>query len=293
MTDEIKQFEEFNLDDIKDNDFVTGVQVRALISNSLTNFTEVSRIKSGLLQSGNFVSGSNGWRLDANGDSEMGDGIFRGTITGSTITGGTIQTATSGERIVMTSNTLRAFNASNSIVFDLLGSANESLKLYSDGSKRALTLFENTDATADVVNIGMGAGSGTAINIINNGSNTTKLVHIQTSSGIGFSMVGTNTNGGLVSKLFQTDLDKTGFFFGDKVSNNANNVGLIEIVAGDASGALDTCLFLRTDNDYSHIRFSGSPSPTTNLSDGDFWFDGTDLKLRSGGTTYTLDKTAV
>ncbi|NQU99404.1 MAG: hypothetical protein HQ538_01585 [Parcubacteria group bacterium] len=43
-----------------------------------------------------------------------------------------------------------------------------------------------------------------------------------------------------------------------------------------------------------HIGFEatfGDPSPTS--ADGDFWFDGTDLKINVGGTVYTLDKSAV
>lgn len=38
------------------------------------------------------------------------------------------------------------------------------------------------------------------------------------------------------------------------------------------------------------LRIQSGVAPTT-PNDGDIWFDGTDLKLRSGGTTYTLTKT--
>ncbi len=80
MADETKQFKEFNLRDIKDDEFITGSQARALISNSLTNFAEVSRIIKGLLQSGNFVTGSKGWRLEATGDAEFRNAIIRGNL---------------------------------------------------------------------------------------------------------------------------------------------------------------------------------------------------------------------
>ena len=288
MTDEFKNL---NIEE-QSKQFLTEAEIRALISNELTNFTATSRVKSGLLQSGNFVSGSTGWKLDANGDSEMGSGTFRGTITGSTITGGTVQTATSGERIVMTSNTLKAYDSSDTVLFSLLNSTLESLKLYSDVNRRAMTLYENTNAAADVIYMIMGAGTGRAINIVNTGVNTTDLVKMQTSSGVGLHIIGTDANAGLVNNFIQLDLDKTGFFFGNQTTSNPNNVGLMEIVADSASGALGTCLYLYASvNNYSHIRFAGGGSGPTSPADGDFWFDGTDLKIRSGGVTYTLTKT--
>jgi len=56
---------------------------------------------------------------------------------------------------------------------------------------------------------------------------------------------------------------------------------------GSASGPS-----LKLDNQVNaaHIRFTGDPSPAS-PQDGDFWFDGTDLKLRVGTTTYTISKT--
>lgn len=219
---------------------------------------------------------------------------LRGEINSSTITGGTVQTASSGQRLVLASNQLKVYDSSNTTLLEILGSTSETLKTYSDGTRRAVTLFENTDATADVLYIEMGAGSGRAINISNTGLSTTELIKIQSSSGIGISMIGTNDNAGVLGKIIQTDLDKTGFFFGDNVSNNPNNTGLVEIVSGATSGALKTCLFLSANNtaDYSHIRFGGSPAPASSAP-GDFWFDGSELKVNIGGTIYKLDKTAV
>ena len=39
----------------------------------------------GFLQSKNFVSGSTGWRIDADGNIEANTGTFRGSISGSAI----------------------------------------------------------------------------------------------------------------------------------------------------------------------------------------------------------------
>ena len=49
--------------------------------------------------------------VDTNGKLKVVDGIFTGTITGSTITGGTIRTAASGARIELNGNELRTYNS--------------------------------------------------------------------------------------------------------------------------------------------------------------------------------------
>lgn len=41
---------------------------------------------------------------------------------------------------------------------------------------------------------------------------------------------------------------------------------------------------------YSQMNFASSTAPTS-PANGDLWFDGSDLRLRAGGTTYTLTKT--
>ncbi len=93
----IKRFKQPSLPE-REDDFITVTQVQALISNSLTNFSEVSRIIKGNLQSGNFVTGSSGWKLDAIGNFEASAG---------TITGLTVQTSiNANEGVKMTSSGL-------------------------------------------------------------------------------------------------------------------------------------------------------------------------------------------
>jgi hypothetical protein len=50
-------------------------------------------------------------------------------------------------------------------------------------------------------------------------------------------------------------------------------------------------LYLHAGGNGAHIRFLGDPT-VASPADGEFWFDGTNLKLRVGSTTYNLDKTA-
>ena len=60
-------------------------------------------------------------------------------------------------------------------------------------------------------------------------------------------------------------------------------------VREDGSGP---CIQLEAIGGATHINFQADPANNSPV-DGDFWFDGADLKLRVGSTTYTLDKTAV
>lgn len=63
------------------SDFITEQQARALISSALLNQTEKARLKSGHIQSDNFLTTVQGWQIDALGNAEFNDGFFRGTIT--------------------------------------------------------------------------------------------------------------------------------------------------------------------------------------------------------------------
>jgi len=55
-------------------------ELRTLVSSIFTNFSDVLRVQSGNMQSGNFVTGVSGWNLDSNGNFEGNNGTFRGAI---------------------------------------------------------------------------------------------------------------------------------------------------------------------------------------------------------------------
>jgi len=64
------------------------------------------------IQSGNYLAGSSGWMIRGDGFAELGNATIRGNITGSTITGSTFQTATSGQRVVISpSNAIDFYNS--------------------------------------------------------------------------------------------------------------------------------------------------------------------------------------
>lgn len=60
------------------------IALNAAFSNFLLNYTGTFRVRSGEIQSGNFVTGSTGWKLDAQGNIEANSGTFRGTLTATT-----------------------------------------------------------------------------------------------------------------------------------------------------------------------------------------------------------------
>lgn len=84
------------LDGLISNIASEPVQAGSIINGQINS--EITSVN-GFMQSGNFKTGVSGWRISGNGDCEFQNGIFRGDISASTITGGTFQTATSGQRI--------------------------------------------------------------------------------------------------------------------------------------------------------------------------------------------------
>jgi len=101
-----------------------------------------------------------------------GDAVFTGTVTGSTIIGGTIKTAETGQRIEMTDNNFFMYNSSNQLEGLVFGSTFGvwgDVFIYDDGIKKA-EFYQDIDsvtfrpATTDMT-VGIGkAGAYTWIN---------------------------------------------------------------------------------------------------------------------------------
>lgn len=184
-----------------------------LISNPLSSPTSPSAMLSGAssnqqtiangwLQSGNFVTGSAGWQIKANGDVEFNSGTFRATISGATIIGGVIETNTSSSTrmvILGSDNTLTFYNSSNAIVTQLGGGANVGigLRVFLDATTATggrVTTSQasgigwefvssgNYSSTGINVQLTGATGSGTGINV-NNGHSTGESVFINNTNG--------------------------------------------------------------------------------------------------------------
>ena len=77
--------------------------------------------------------------------------------------------------------------------------------------------------------------------------------------------------------------------------SSAGSVLKIENVVNQSSGILNDStsvlkLLQDTDSTGAHINMNAQTNASAGTKDGDFWFDGTDLKIRVSGVTYTLTK---
>lgn len=70
------------------------------------------------------------------------------------------------------------------------------------------------------------------------------------------------------------------------VQHTSSNSGAIRIQ--DSSPA--SSLLIAKSGDGAHIQFTGDPANASS-SDGELWFDGTNLKINIAGTVYNLDRT--
>src|SRR3990167_8668932 len=73
---------------------LTPDEVRAVSGEQMRNIRQPMVMQEGYIKSANFVTGSAGWRLEPNGDSEGSSGTFRGTITATTGTIGAFDIGT-------------------------------------------------------------------------------------------------------------------------------------------------------------------------------------------------------
>lgn len=86
----------YHIEDATEENTPTMEEVMNLTSSKIRNLNEPVQMQQNYMQSANFVSGSAGWKIDAQGNLEANDGNFRGDITGASGTfSGTI-TATTG-----------------------------------------------------------------------------------------------------------------------------------------------------------------------------------------------------
>lgn len=138
---------------------------------------------------------------------------------------------------------------------------------------------DGTGAFLDITNSTNGVG----INL-DGGSHTTSIAQRIGSDG-GFGLIIDTTSTGRA-----IDINDSGS--GTLIdANRTGSASTPMTIFKNESSANGTTMRIH-NNVGSHIQFEGDPSNTSG-ADGDFWFDGTNLKIRVGATIYTLDKTAV
>lgn len=121
-----------------------------------TNKTGVDPIR---FFAGDLITGSPAFKVTESGKLYATNGEFTGTITGSTITGGTIRTSASGARIELSGDSLKTYNSGNNLNGFAWGNAVTGATfgdtfLYHNGSKIAQFIDEITNYRIS----GVGAG---------------------------------------------------------------------------------------------------------------------------------------
>jgi len=75
------QVREIAMSILKSYDPMTEAKVRVIVNGMQKFLTGENIMMTGIQKSQNFVAGEAGWQIDAEGNSEFGNGIFRGSIT--------------------------------------------------------------------------------------------------------------------------------------------------------------------------------------------------------------------
>lgn len=128
------------------------VAYRALTADYLLNFTDVFRVKSGVIQSADFVSGSAGWQLSVTNGLEANSGTFRGNISAATGTIGGFTIAASSLSVTSGGNTVTLGSSTNALIAGPTGSPSFTLT-----QAGALTLTSGTITGATVQTATSGA----------------------------------------------------------------------------------------------------------------------------------------
>ena len=149
--------------------------------------------------------------------------------------------------------------------------------------------LKGTNTTASTALIDLTTSSGNSSRAID--------ISVENTGGAGIGLYATSTaNAGNCISIANASNASAGIYVTPSAAGNGIEVypssSGIGMLIQNSAAATSPCLKLTHSNDRSHINFTGDPAPAS-PSDGDFWFDGTNLKLTVGSTTYTLDKTAV
>lgn len=187
-------------------------------------------------------------------------------------------------------------NASTGLTMNLLKSgAGDNIQIVHNGTSGKcidIDLGASTVGTAlDITQAGSGAG----IVVTTAASSSANAIQATTggssSSEAGSFTTGSTSSGNAV--LAQSGQSSTADCVSIVTGTSSTGAGLSILTGTSSTG---NCLDLQcvgSSTNQAHINFSGDPANTSTPIDGDFWFDGSDLVLRVGSSSYTLDMTVV
>jgi len=172
------------------------------------------------------------------------------------------------------------------------GSSSDADALHTHDGKAGTS---HTYAGADKYLEYVSSGTGTLLEITASGTESCGIEVIASGSNTncrGIKITASNNAKGLevVSSDNKSAIKASGASAGDPIVEvNNNGVGISLAAANQSTGV---CASLQNSGNGPHLNFNGDPT-VASPADGDLWFDGTNLKLRVGSTTYNIDKTSV
>jgi hypothetical protein len=235
----------------------TGTTLTGIPASSTGSITEIASI-------GNQVIGGPGILITPKGlvglnstgvetftiNGQTGDATFSGTITGSTITGGTIQTAGSGQRVIIAAsdNTLRFFDSASQVIgigsttatairLDLNTVTTSGIQIVGvTGSSIVGYSYDNANNVLnrgfDISMTGTTNNSASAVNIVNTGSGELIFGDVQgTGNGITISR-GTGTGTAPLISLIDT-IGTSGQSLRILKSNSTGTSNMVEFSSDD------------------------------------------------------------
>lgn len=219
----------------------------------------------------------------------------------STITATNIQTNTSAPRIVLNASTAQFYESggNNDMTISSGGSAISinitqraaNIAIYATyaatGARNfPLLKLEDTNQTADTST----SAEMVLVTRSNASASLDPMVKLLQEGGTGAVLDITQHSAAATVSMWvrQLDLDRTAIHVNQNASiTGAADIGLVEITP---STSLAAALYLSSPNGVAHMRLLAATAPAS-PGNGDVWFDGSDLKIRAGGVTYTFTKT--
>lgn len=166
------------------------------------------------------------------------------------------------------------------------------VELINDGPGYCLTATQNSTGQDAIWARMTAASASNACQGWHDHASSTGATFMSYHDGTGFCYEGRNSTGTATNYAYFVEggasTTCSTAVFGRNISGATDD--MVTITETHASNTKAT-LALEHNGDGPHIVFRGDPTNTTS-SDGDMWFDGTNLKINIGGTVYNIDKTA-
>jgi hypothetical protein len=239
----------FNTTPQSENTFANGTATQTILSGDMgSNLNMVA----GHIQSSNFVTGSTGWQITAEGDAEFNTGTFRGSVTGASIDIGGVD-ATSFH--VDTSGNMWLGNATF---------ASAPFKVSSAGAitatgvtvTGAITTGTGSDIKGDYIDA-LSVGKLTA------GTITSKAITLAISAGTGDTYIAsgktdfTNTQTGFILGMDDSDSDLAKLYMGSSTVYFNWTGSALTVVGGTITGGTIQTVEVGVSSGYG-IRLSAS-----------------------------------